>query len=310
MSNYLDLVNKVVLESGKEQDLLTELTWDSFDANRRIYPRIKRLVKEAWRAIQMSRNEWEFNTGELITTVYPRIKYLNGSALSGVGSLWRGTVSDTVIEIRELEETSGDWALGTSKGQIEFELVSGSFITMSEQFVDESDPANTFIYLEKGSYDFLAETNGLIREPHWTTFITGRDTSYPNPVAYIPWDNFTYKSYTFIGTNQSVPNYVSQDFEGRMVFYPQPIVPFTLSFIHDVAPQELTEWDDVPAYLPEEYHEWIAWAALMNLARYDKDPDLFAYAQSMFNAYQNRAERSLLPIPSYSASPFNRRVYR
>ena len=313
MATYLDLVNKVVLESGKEQDQLTAVNWDSLDAGRRIYPRIKRLVKESWRAIQMSRNEWEFNTAELNATVYPRVRYSMGDSVSGlpvVGSEWVGRVSNTRFTLREITLQGGDWVEGTAYGQMEFDVVQGSFIELAEVFDSTVPGGGTFVYLEKGSYDFMDETDGRIREPHWTTFVAGRGTAYPNAVAYIPWDNFTYKSYTFTGTNQSVPAYVSQDFEGRLVFYPQPIVPFQISFVHDVAPQELTAFDDVPAGLPPEYHEWIAWHALMLLGRYDKDPDLFAYGQDMATTYRKRAERSLLPIPSYSASPYNRVVYR
>jgi len=304
MSNYVELVNKVLLESGKEQDLLDEDTWDSLDAGRRIYPRVKRLVREAWKTIQMSRNEWEFNTAELRTTVLPRLKFKFGSAPGVLPTLWRGAISGTVIQ--ELEYfNEGDWVAGTAAGQIEFVVVSGNQLITGEEFFGE-DEDGSFLYTEKGSYDFLSETQGLIREPHWSTFVAGNDSSYPNPVCYVPWDNYAYKTYNYHTGSNNTPSYVSQDFEGKMVFYPQSITPFTLSFVYDVAPQELvTPWDE-PFNLPLEYHDWIAWAALMNLARFDKDPDLFSYASAMHDQYQKRAERSLLPIPSYRASPFNR----
>lgn len=311
MPTYCDLVNKVLLESGKEQDLLDEDNWDSLDASRRIYPRVKRLVREAWKAIQMSRNEWEFNSAELTTLVYPRLKYAEGWILSGMPTRWRGVETGTVIVVRNYEPTSGDWFDGNAAGQIEFEVESGSSLTTFEEF-ESDDPLNpgTFVYLAKGSYDFLADTLGLIREPHWSTFVAGRDSAYPVPVMYVPWDNFMYKSYSYVGSSQTAPAYLSQDFEGRLVFYPQPLAPFNLSFVYDVAPQEFMDWDDLPIHLPEEYHDWIAWEAAKNLARYDKDPDLFAYAEKMADTYQKRAERNLLPIPSYRANPFNRRVTR
>lgn len=310
MSTYLDLVNKVLEESGKEQTLLTEDTFDSQEAGRRIYPRVKRLVREAWKAIQMSKNEWEFKTAELHTTVYPRLKY--DSAYSDSGYVEFGTYigedTGTTIQVDEIfpDNLYSGW-YGDGKGQIQFELLGESRgLTMGEWYYHETEDAG-FRVVEKGSYDFMNETFGLMREPHWTTFVAGKGSAYPNPIMYIPWDNFVYKSFSYTGTTQTYPAYVSQDFQGKMVFYPQPIAPFELSFVHDVAPQELYEPYDEPAGLPEEYHDWIAWLALMNLARYDKDPDLFAYAQQMFNVYQNRAERNLMPIPSYAASPYRRR---
>lgn len=304
MSNYVELVNKVLLESGKEQDLLDVATWDSLDAGRRIYPKVKRLVREAWKTIQMSRNEWEFNTAELRVTVIPRIKIKFGFAPATVPAIWRGALSNTVIETAEVGVT-GDWATGSATGQLEIIVVSGNQLIAGEEFIGE-DEAGSFLYTEKGSYDFMDETQGLIREPHWSTFVAGNNTNYPNPVRYIPWDNYAYKTYNYHTGSNSSPSYVSQDFEGKMVFYPQSITPFTLSFVYDVAPQELIDAEDVPFNLPPEYHDWIAWAALMNLARFDKDPDLFSYASAMHDQYQKRAERSLLPIPSYRASPFNR----
>ena len=72
MSTYLDLVNLVIEESGKEQNTLTSVTWSQPEAGRRLYPRIKRYVKDAWETIQMSRNEWEFNNKEITVEILPR----------------------------------------------------------------------------------------------------------------------------------------------------------------------------------------------------------------------------------------------
>lgn len=304
--NYLELVNKVVDESGKEQDNLTLLTWNSAEAGRRIYPRIKRLVREAWKKIQMSRNEWEFKTAELNFTVYPRLKFTNGTGpLPQVGDRFLGLQSGTIIEARVIELREGAWADADAGGQIEFNVITGSQITLSETFLEVGGSTN-FQYVEKGSYPFFASYTEA-RNPLWDTFVAGRGTAYPNPVTFVPWDNWTYKSYSFVGTSQSVPNYVSEDFEGRMVFYPQPLAPFQLNFVYNVSPQELTEPTDVPVNLHPEYHDWIAWEALKNLARFDKDPDLYAYADSMATTYKYRAERNLLPEMGWRVSAFNRR---
>lgn len=314
MSTYLDLVNKVILESGKEQTLLTEDTWDSLDANRRLYPRIKRLVREAWRTIQMSRNEWEFNTARAQITVPPRLSFVNGfPANTGDPAYghYVGEESGTVIDVYlfEPDDPNYEWGWGFVAGQAEFFLVSGNTLKLGETFVSEEDEAATFVYTGTGSYNFVYETLGMMREPHWTTFVAGAGTPSPNPVYFVPWDNFTYKTFSFMSGSRVRPTMLSQDYNGRIVFYPQPLEEFSLSFVYDVAPQELSDPQDEPFNLPSEYHDWIAWRALMNLARYDKDPDLFAYAESMHTAYQRRAERNLLPIPSYRVSPYNVRTY-
>lgn len=312
MSTYLDLVNKVIQEGGSELTELTLGTWGSAEAGRRLYPRIKRQVAESWKMLQMSRNEWEFNTAELTTVVNPRIKYANGITLTVapvVGDQFIGEESGTTIEITKIEPDtlSPDFIDGGAFGQIEFTVIGdGQYLTLGERLNDTLLGADlSFEYQEKGSYDFLADRPGL-REPQWATFVAGRGNAYPIAVMYVPWENWVYKSYSFVGTSQSVPAYVSQDPSGRIVFYPQPLAPFTINFWYDEAPGALVAPDDVPSKLPGEYHDWIAWLALMSIARFDKNPDLFEWASSQAKEYKTRAERNLMPIPSFQESKFNR----
>lgn len=312
MSDYIGLVNKVIEEGGAEMDLLTLGTWSSAEAGRRLYPRYKRAVAEAWKMLQMQRNEWEFNTNELTAIVQPRIKYANGIASVTppvVGDQFKGLKSGTVIELTVIEpdRESPGWLSGGAYGQAEFTVVgSGQSLTTGE--VMESvllGPGDQFVYQEKGSYDFLSDRPGL-REPQWSTFVGGRGTAYPTPIAYIPWENWVYKSYSYVGTSQTLPAYVSQDPSGRLVFYPQPLAPFSVNFWYDEEPQALIGPTDIPNELPGEYHEWIAWRALESVARFDKNPDLFDWAHKNSKFYETRAERNLMPLISWGPSKFNR----
>jgi hypothetical protein len=122
---------------------------------------------------------------------------------------------------------------------------------------------------------------------------------------YIPWDNWLFTELEFTQGSQTTPLYVSQDFEGKVVFYPQCLVPFRLSFVYDTSPQILSAYNDVPAVMDEEYHVWIAWEALCSFALFDKNPDLFSYAKQQADKYARRAERNLLPVPSWARSQFN-----
>lgn len=312
MSTYLDLVNKVIEEGGSELDQLTLGTWSSAEAGRRLYPRIKRLVAEAWKKIQMSRNEWEFNTAELTTVVHPRIKYADGVAdttAPAVGDEFIGLSSGTVIEITVIEPDADSplWPDGGAYGQLEFRVVGdGKFLQTGETFESVLlGPGDQFTYQEKGTYDFLSDRPGL-REPQWATFVGGRGTAYPNPIMYVPWENWIYKSYSFVGTSQTVPAYVSQDPSGRLAFYPQPLADFQINFWYDEEPQALVAPTDIPKEIPGEYHDWIAWAALESLARFDKNPDLFDWASKEANFYKTRAERNLMPLISWAGSQFDK----
>ena len=315
MSTYLQLVNKVIQEGAFEQDELTPETWSMPEAGRRMYPRVKRAVAEAWKGIQMDRNEWEFSTAELTALLYPRIVAEPTVGGIVVGATYKGqdsgllitpvVVQDNVNPLTNMEETSTDTKL------VDFTSEEGGSnrAKPGEEFVEvtPSSGATKFIYRGRGSYR-LSEFSEFAREPHWSTFIAYQDRVTPVPVRYIPWDNWVYKELTYTTSTRSEPNFVSQDYNGNLTFYPQTLSPFTVNFVCDMAPQILTEADDTPSLklLPAELHEWIAWEALASIARYDKNPDLLAYATTWIKRYKRKAERTLLPLISYRESRYNR----
>lgn len=309
MSTYLDLVNKVIEESGSELDQLTLLNWSSAEAGRKLYPRIKRLVAEAWKLMQMERNEWEFKQAQITTLVYPRIKFQDGDRAAGpppVGSVFVGQTSGFQFTLRQILDATGDWTLGTAAGQLEFELFEGNQLVMGEVFEELTPIPNdgVFTYLEKGNYDFTT-VDPELREIAWTTMVAYSPGSTPVPVVYMPWMNWTYQEASFTQGSITPPAYYSQDPFGRVVFYPQTLNTFNVTFYYTKGPQILTAPTDIPVKLQEEYHDWIAWNALANLAKYDKNADLYAYASNMAAQYKYRAERNLMPLISWGASKFN-----
>lgn len=311
--NYLELVNKVIEESASEQDELTEDTWDSLDASRRLYPRIKRNVATAWKQIQMSRDEWEFNSKEVSTVVYPRLRIVNGFRTAGeptAGVQFTGTGSVFTFTVRSVDTTDGDWAAGTAIATIEFGTYSGNQLRPDDTFVEVGMGTDgTLVFLGRGSYTFL-EVQPRLDEIEWATFTGVQQNTVPStislvPIKYIPYDNWFYNNFDFTNSALTVPQYVSQDYKGQVVFYPQTFNPFRVSFIGSLTPQILSAFDDEPEGLKEEYHEWIAWEALNMVALFDKNPDLYAYANKQCDFFSYRAENNLMPNMSWSASSFN-----
>lgn len=309
MANFLDLVNLVIQESGKEQNELTSATWDSAEAGRRLYPRIKRHVRDAWETLQMQRNEWEFNNKEITTTILPRF-LVDGVVVSPPSSgpepgvVYRG--SDTGLEITVVDvlpgpETDEFYIDFSSDGQHNRALVGEIYEEVSPNAGDSS-----FVYRGRGAYR-LRDLDPLMREPNWGSFIGYQGQSTPTPIRYIPWENWLYKEISYTTSTRSAPNFVSQDYKGDLTFYPQTLSPVTINFVYPTAPQRLEEWDDIPLenLLPLEYHDWISWEALANLARFDKDPDLLAWADSNIKFYKHRAERNLMPVVRWGASKYN-----
>lgn len=309
MADYLALCNKVINESGMEQNELDYDTWDSPEAGRRLYPRVKRAVREAWRTIQMERNEWEFGVKEGTFVVRPRFLIADvtvdgGSPGPVPGAVYRGRQSgleikvENVLAAREEDTYFLDFSADPSRNRA----------ILGEVF-DEVDPLfgeSSFVYIGRGSYR-MRDFDSLMREPHWATFVAYQEASTPTLVRYIPWENWVYKELSYTTSTRSAPNYLSQNPFGDIVFYPQTLSPFAVTFFYDTAPQELEFPEDVPStdLLPAEYHDWIAWRALENIARYDKNPDLMAWAQSQARLYKRKAERNLMPIPSWAPNRYN-----
>ena len=309
MSTYLQLCNKVINEGGFEQNELTDLSWGQPEAGRRMYPRVKRAVASAWEDIQMSRNEWEFNNKEITTLIYPRF-LVDGivSALPSSGPepgvVYRGVESGlelVVVNVLQGPESDNFYIDFTSDGTRNRAIIGETFEEVRPNAGDSS-----FEYVGRGAYR-LRDLDVFMREPRWDTFVGYQQNSNPVPITYIPWKNWMYKEISYTTSTRSPPTFVSQDYKGDITFYPQSLSPFNVNFVYPTGPQILVDWDDVPAesLLPSEYHEWIAWKALSSLARFDKNPDLMAWADKNVDFYKKRAERNLMPIPSWSRNRYN-----
>lgn len=302
--DYLALVNKVIQESGSEQDELTLSTWSSAEVGRRIYPRIKRNVAEAWKMMQIERNEWEFQQKELSTLVRPNFRFVNGNGSDPTGLVFRNpklfgfTVDQVVLE-------SGTFAGGDAAGIIYFTNHTGTTRAMyNDLFTDVATSTITFNYLGPTGYDFDLNQYDL-GELEWDSFTAYHLNGVPIPIFNIPYDHSTYEEYSFNTSTNSVAQYVSQGYDGKVLFYPQILTPFRIKAIYSKSPQNLVLPTDVPEDLPLAYHEWIAWRGLMMFAAYDKNPALYAYANQYATFYKNRAEKNLMPNISWASSSFD-----
>ena len=299
---YLDLCNKVIQEGGLDQNLLTIENWNTIDANRRVYPRVKRLVAEAWKMIQMNRSEWQWKTKEMSTILLPRVRFSQGASEPSLGAFLFGEESGARFTLSGILLESGTFLAGTAAGQFDITDLTGAMI-LGENIVDE-DGNFVCVYEQKGSYNFRL-LDPRLRTVKWETFVANAINQHGVPVQYIPWENWVHKDTGFVHSNAFVPSSVSQDPEGNVVFYPQVTSPFRVYFVYEVAPSTLVNPEDEPEELLPEYHDWVAWLALANLASYDKNITLYQYCARMEQFYRTRAERSMMPMPSWVQNPFN-----
>lgn len=305
--NYLQLVNLAIQESGIELDELTAGTWSSADAGRRQYPRLKRYVAEAWKKIQMDRDEWEFKTEKYFGTVNPQIRYQNGAGASApvAGDIFEGSESAFRLEVISVTIEAGTWLTNDAEGVITFEYLDSSSNTVfGETFEQDSPGTATFDYVEPASYNFGLQATDLA-EIQWTTFTGHQEGVTISPMLFVPWDNWFFKSLEYSHGTRSIPAYVSQDHQGLVSFYPANLEPFSVSFIYTKTPQILSSYDDEVDGLPSQYQSWIAWEALKMFATYDKNPSLFSHANIQATFYKNRAEKNQMPHVSWAGSRYS-----
>lgn len=300
--DFLELVNFAIEESGLELDLLDEDTWDSYVAGRRVYPRLKRYVRQSWKNIQMSRNQWEFGSAKVTQIVFPRFvvtDFTGGMGMPAPGEIYVGEDSEFVLTVLRVITNDLDDSL-----TIEFSSTGEYRIPRYGEVFNRDDAGASFVFSGRGSYNFGLDVPQLA-EIQWSTFTITGDNTAPMPAVYIPYDTWMYEVYDFASGSRTAPYFVSQDYKGEVVFLHQTYQPFHVSFIYAVQPQILEEWDDVPRGMPEAYHEWIAWESVKRIATYDKNPQLYAHAERNAQFFRNRAESNLMPHLSWGSSAFN-----
>lgn len=297
--NYLDLVNFAIEESGLELDLLDPDTWDSYQSGRRVYPRLKRYVRQSWKNIQLSRNQWEFNSAKVTQLVFPRFVINQYSSVPVPGDRYVGMDSGfsfVVLRVVSLDVVSDSFT-------IEFAVEDDTRLPKFGEWFQNAD-GEGFQFVGRGSYDFGLDVSSL-GEIQWGSFTISGENQAPMPALYIPYDTWMYEVYDYASGSRTAPYYVSQDYKGEVVFLHQTYEPFVVSFIYAVIPQELQDWDEEPFNLPVTYHEWIAWEAVKRIATYDKNPQLYAHAERNAQFFRNRAESNLMPHMSWRGSKFS-----
>jgi hypothetical protein len=92
--------------------------------------------------------------------------------------------------------------------------------------------------------------------------------------------------------------------DGNYDFYPRPDNHYVVKYNYTKAVNELSLTTDVPLNLPSEYHDYIAWRALMYYAHFDNNAVLLKHATQRAAFYRNRMERRLMPQLTFGRNKF------
>ena len=131
----------------------------------------------------------------------------------------------------------------------------------------------------------------------WTIYKTADGRGTERPLRWLEWDDF-YRL-RLIGTHASTtgfPKDVSEDPDGKLIFYPTPDDGYTVRGRYVASPQTLSANSDVPE-CPERFHDAIKWRALIHLAVYDENAWLLERAEAEFASILAQMERLQRPRP-------------
>lgn len=317
---YLELVNRALLESGKDQDPLTSSNFAS-PPDERMYGRFKNWVNESYQQLQMDRGEWEFKSARASVFLYPALYVEQGLRATAppAGAIYLGDDTDFQFEVLQTVLHSGTWAGGTAKSTIYFnEDYTGADFKFNEQFDEVSPVAAGGIFRSKGwgRYDFMADgqLTDMLRPLEDTFMIqsTGGSAVQDNDasiglqtVRFVDWDLWQSAINGWAG-GRGMPGLITRAPDGDYEVYPRPNKAYVLNFTYNTTDGSLSAHGDTPSNLPTRFHPLLYWMAVEKAGMYDRDRALASKAQKEIMFYRQRLETAAMPRMNFAQSVYNR----
>lgn len=327
---YLTLVNDAIRESGVDlNEINTADSGAEFASpSDALQIRFKHWVNEAYRELQLERQQYESAVVQVYKPLRPRIR-IDTTATPDVTALTDyvlGEESEAFAQVVAKADGTGTWTSGTYYGHLELDNIDGRF-----KFGETLDRANS---------------SGTVQTANWCAYVgfgrynlqnafRSNDTTAPIGNAYSVFqpdlnsmflhegveeqalDSSEYdndatllsKKIYFLSWNQwmqlgyedetadfrGVPEYCTKTPDGLYDFYPRPNTEYRLSYLAQMAIDELSAYTDTPDNLPADYHYAIVWRAVMYYAEYDDKNEVFRRAERRFMYYKLRMEELLMP---------------
>lgn len=312
VSNFLTIVNNSILEAGTDLAFFASNGSDFASPPTVQHRRFKKWVNDAWRDVQQSAPDWHFSVEQATVRLHPRIAF-DASASTGVTTYFPNGVNydirpisdSTVLETIYVEDglvrqgvlnssSSMDCQgyvdlRGNEADRIDFGLHVGS---TELAYSDGMGIVVQLVVSGWGSYDFGEATENSNGRPpvrdgakqintstfrileYGTTVAQGAGDPRETKLGFIPWESFMANSYDLGSNSPGRPIYVTQDYEGRWRFYPALDKDYEIVFNYEKGVQTLTDYDDVPEGIPEEFVDLIMWKALQFFGQYDEQPSI------------------------------------
>lgn len=305
--NYLQMVNKAATLSGVEIDELTSSNFASTTDN--LSKRFKTFVADAWRDLQIERDEWEFKSATGSTTIYPRVLIENGdrSTAPPANSEFEGDTTTANFTVLSSTLLDGTWLGGNAVAWLDLDDLTISSLLFGEVY-DEVDPdplnVNVFTIKGFGTFDVLGDLSDGWEVNKSSFSIQSPTTPNSKRLKWISWAEYQQVD----NANNGIfgePTAITEAPGGTFQLYPHPNQSYRLAFEYTKAPHELSSYDDTPEGLPLNYHDAIVYRAMMYYADFDSKPHVFARAERRYNLLKNRLEKNLMPTFTWGVNVYD-----
>lgn len=306
----MQLVNEAIDEAKVTLDPLTSANFAT-PPRTVMYNRFKNWVNRGYKELVNIRKEWQFRSERATVTVYPRLLMAGFTAPPLVGELWEGVSSGVRFYVREVQTFEDVEDDGTQDYTLGVEFVDGSQPTnliLREDVVHFNVP-DKFAYLKgAGRYSFKNMVTGLQDiDPDTVTvshFPTDSEAGETSQVFHIPYEKWAVE-YGHREWDLGVPEFITETPQGTYALYPHPDEAMILSFDFYRKARQMTLYSDTMIDIPEEFEDYVLWAAVMEYADFDNNIKVGARAKKKMEQYLYWLERDHLEAPRFESSRFN-----
>jgi hypothetical protein len=312
---FLELVNRALLESKVTLDPLTSVNFAA-PSGSIMYDHFKTWVNTAYEELALARPDWHFQQERATVPVYPRLQLAGLSGTITAGDVQEGATSGvrfTVVAVHTFEDVEP--AGGEVTVSVDYtDPTKASDLILLEQFNEITPtPTSNVAYLKGwGFYDFrnlIPDVKYIVQDSvtlnRTVADALADDDNHSYPVVLLPWDKFnTAYPYRWVDNYFGVSQAIAQTPQGSFELYPRIDKAYLLSFDYTRVHTPMVLFSDTPSVMPDQYHLYIMWKAVLEYADFDGNGKLFNRATKHINEYRYWLERDEMPRPTMIATGF------
>ena len=314
---FIELVNDTVDEAKITLDPLTPQNFHN-PPRTEMYNRVKRWLNEALEELLTARNEWFSRKERAVLELYPRVQLLTVTTPPAVGYTYRGQISGvsfTGLKLHTDENVAGDVELATTASVLfdtDEEGVQSLALNEPLDIITPVASAGAALFKGNGYYNLARMIPGAERVDDTSICI------YPSledqadgvqfveaPAIPISWGKLGLVRSGYGVAQANTGRYVTLTPLGTHCFYPPFAKPVIASMDYTKGFVKMVNHDDVPVCLPDNYHQYLMWAAVRAYGDFQQNAAIWSRGDKNAEKFIVRMERDLSPKVTIGSNRFH-----